>query len=125
MSARNILIAASLNLAMAVILGAFGAHALKSLVDHSALEIWRTANQYHFYHALGLLGLGLTALQRPEWCRGWLVYALLGGILLFCGSLYLLVLSGQRWLGIITPIGGSLWIVAWLGWVWVLWRNKS
>jgi uncharacterized membrane protein YgdD (TMEM256/DUF423 family) len=99
---------------LAVALGAFGAHALKSRVPAEMLAVWHTGIEYHVLHALGLLAVGLVAAQLPEsallkW-SGWLMLA---GILLFSGSLYALALSGERWLGAVTPVGGLAFIAAW------------
>ena len=92
--------------ALAVILGAFGAHALKTRLPPDLLEVYHTAVQYHFWHALGVLAVGLAMQQLPDagWLRaaGWLLTA---GVVLFCGSLYLLALTGARWLGAVTPLG--------------------
>jgi len=98
----------------AVALGAFGAHALKSRLSAEMLAVWHTGVEYHVYHALGLLAVGFVATQLPEsallkW-SGWLMLA---GIVLFSGSLYALALSGERWLGAITPIGGLGFVAAW------------
>ena len=103
------------NAALAVSLGAFGAHALKSRLSTEMLEIYQTAVQYHFYHALGLFAVAFMAYLLPDagvpkWA-GWLM---LGGIVLFSGSLYVLALTGTRWLGAITPLGGMAFIAAWL-----------
>ncbi len=99
---------------LAVIFGAFGAHALKARVTPDLLAVFQTGVQYHFYHALGLILVGILAgvLAASGWTRaaGWLMLA---GIVIFSGSLYLLVLTGQRWLGMITPIGGVAFILAW------------
>ena len=79
------------------------------------LEVYHTAVQYHFWHALGVLAVGLALQLSPEagWLRtaGWL---LTGGIVLFCGSLYLLALTGSKWLGAVTPLGGVAFILGWL-----------
>jgi uncharacterized membrane protein YgdD (TMEM256/DUF423 family) len=113
-SAKLFLAAGSLLALAAVALGAFGAHALKSRLSADALAVWQTGVQYHVYHALGLLAVGLVAQVLPEsaplkW-SGWLMLA---GIALFSGSLYALALSGERWLGAIAPVGGSAFLVAW------------
>lgn len=101
--------------ALAVVLGAFGAHALKTRLPANLLEVYHTAVQYHFWHALGLLAVGIALQQLPDasWLRaaGWLLTA---GIVLFCGSLYLLALTGVRWLGAVTPLGGTAFILGWI-----------
>lgn len=101
--------------ALAVILGAFGAHGLKSRLAADMLDIFETGVKYHFYHSLGLLIVGLLAVHLPDssylkW-TGWLMLA---GILIFSGSLYILSISGIKWLGAITPIGGTAFIIAWI-----------
>jgi uncharacterized membrane protein YgdD (TMEM256/DUF423 family) len=101
--------------AAGVVLGAFGAHALKARLAPDLLAVWQTAVQYHFWHALGLVAIGVLALHLPasaalKWA-GWLMVA---GLVLFSGSLYVLALSGARWLGAVTPFGGAAWIGAWV-----------
>lgn len=99
---------------LAVALGAFGAHALKARVPPEMLAVWHTGVEYHLFHALGLLAVGIVAMQLPESpllkYSGWLMLA---GILLFSGSLYALALSGERWLGAVTPLGGLAFLAAW------------
>ena len=113
--ARCFLILGGLNAAAAVMLGAFGAHGLKTRLTPDMLAVYQTGVQYHFYHALGLILIGIVALHLPSspWLRGsgWIMFA---GILLFAGSLYLLSMTQLRWLGMITPIGGLAFITAWL-----------
>jgi len=105
----------SLCAALAVALGAFGAHALKGRLAPELLAVYHTAVQYHFYHAFGLVLVGLALGHWPEsgWVRasGW---SLLAGILLFSGSLYLLAFTGQRWLGAVTPVGGLAFMAGWV-----------
>jgi uncharacterized membrane protein YgdD (TMEM256/DUF423 family) len=113
--ARLFLFLGAVFAALAVVLGAFGAHALKTRLPANLLEVYHTAVQYHFWHALGLLAVGIALQQLPDagWLRaaGWLLTA---GIVLFCGSLYLLALTGVRWLGAVTPLGGTAFILGWL-----------
>ncbi len=105
----------SLNALLGVALGAFGAHGLKSRVTPEMLTVWETAVQYHLIHALGLLFIGILCHLIPEVSlvriSGW---SILVGIVLFSGSLYALVLTGTKPLGIITPIGGVAFLVGWL-----------
>jgi uncharacterized membrane protein YgdD (TMEM256/DUF423 family) len=105
----------SLNAMLAVILGAFGAHGLKSRLTIDLLTTFNTGVQYHFYHALGLIVVGLIAMHLPvtallKW-SGWLMFA---GIIIFSGSLYVLSIFNMRWLGMVTPVGGLAFIIAWL-----------
>ncbi|MBU2809333.1 DUF423 domain-containing protein [Acidithiobacillus ferrooxidans F221] len=103
------------NAGTAVVLGAFGAHALKDRLSPKMMSIYHTGSQYHLYHALGLVLVGVVALQMPEsgltqW-SGWLM---LTGTALFSGSLYLLAITGKGWLGAVTPVGGLSLISAWI-----------
>lgn len=98
---------------LGVALGAFGAHGLRERLTPDLLAVWKTAVEYQFYHALALLLVGLLASQRPSIAltNAGICFAL--GVLIFSGSLYTLALSGQRWLGAITPIGGLLFLSGW------------
>lgn len=112
---KTFLLLGSINAALAVGLGAFGAHVLRGRLSESLLSTYQTGVQYHFYHALGLFAVALVASQLPnsilvKW-SGWLMLA---GIILFSASLYLLSITGMRWLGAITPLGGVAFISAWL-----------
>lgn len=113
--AKLFILFGALACAAGVVLGAFGAHALKARLAPDLLATWQTAVQYHFWHALGLVAIGTIALHLPastalKWA-GWLMVA---GLVLFSGSLYGLALSGARWLGAVTPFGGVAWIGAWV-----------
>lgn len=103
---------AAINMAIAVALGAFGAHGLKSLVSAQQLEWWHTATLYLFVHALGLLLVGLLIqLKSLSHTTAWLLQI---GVIIFAGSLYAMTLGAPRWFGAITPIGGILMIAGWL-----------
>jgi uncharacterized membrane protein YgdD (TMEM256/DUF423 family) len=123
LSARLSLTLAALLLFAAVGLGAFGAHALKARLAPDMQAIWQTAVQYHAWHALGLLAVGLFTMQRPDApgasLAAWLFVA---GIALFSGSLYALALSGVRGLGAVTPFGGVAFLAGWLAFAWAAWR---
>lgn len=103
---------AGLNLAIAVGLGAFGAHGLKKMADSYALQIWETATLYLFVHGLGLLALGVLAVLGYR--IGKIAMTLQVGIIIFSGTLYLMALGLPKWLGAITPIGGTMLIIGWL-----------
>lgn len=112
---KVLLFLAAVNGALATALGAFAAHALKARLAPELLGIFQTAVQYHMYHALGLAAVALAASQWPEsglvrWSGGLMT----AGIVLFCGSLYGLSLSGLRGLGVITPFGGAAFIASWI-----------
>ena len=99
---------------LTVALGAFGAHGLKGRVDPALLANWNTAADYLGLHALALLACGLTLLHRPEaGLVNWAGWSFLIGVSLFSGSLFAMTLTGLRQLGMITPIGGVLLILAW------------
>lgn len=111
-------------MALAVMLGAFGAHGLKKMLSDEMLATFETGVTYHFYHAIGLLILGLAAHYLADstmlkW-SGWLMIA---GILIFSGSLYILAISGMRWLGAITPIGGLCFIASWILFAIAVWKG--
>jgi uncharacterized membrane protein YgdD (TMEM256/DUF423 family) len=98
---------------LAVSLGAFGAHALRSTIEgHGLIDAWNKAVLFHFGHAIALLALALySAANRGAW---WLLFA---GIFLFSGSLYTMALTNIRWLGAITPLGGFCFLA---GWAWLI-----
>jgi uncharacterized membrane protein YgdD (TMEM256/DUF423 family) len=114
MTGKNLLISAALAALLAVAFGAFGAHGLKSVLSEADMAIYRTAVDYHMWHALGLALIGLLAERYPD-ARGfrWAGGAMMIGLLLFSGSLYALSLSGLRWLGMITPLGGLSFMAGW------------
>ena len=124
MNARLCVLVAAIALAAAVALGAFGAHAVKARLAPESFAVYQTAVQYHFWHALGLLGVGILMTQWAT-AQGlaWAAWLLVAGLVLFSGSLYLLALTGARWLGALTPIGGGAFIAAWLLLAWVALRR--
>ena len=133
-SPRQLIITGAILAALAVVFGAFGAHGLeprlktvygdqeKTIAGHTVpatykyLQDFKTGADYHMYHAFGLLALGLAASQQNELRRSHRIAAwcFLLGIALFSGCLYVLVLSGMRWLGAVVPLGGSLMIAGWV-----------
>lgn len=113
-------------MAAAVCLGAFGAHALKARLSAEWLAVYQTGVEYHFYQALGLLVAGILATLWPaqaEFRRS--AVCLLSGSLVFSLSLYVLAITGIRWLGAITPVGGVLMILGWTLLAWGVWRQRQ
>lgn len=116
---------AGLLLALATLCGAFGAHALKSQISPERLELWNTAVRYHFFQALGLVGVGLTQRTVHAGALRTTTALMVGGIVLFSGSLYGLALGAPRALGVLTPVGGLAWIGAWLLFAWGAWFEST
>ena len=108
----------SLSAFIAVALGAFGAHALKARLPADLLAVFETGVRYQLTHALALLTVAWACTRWPGTAvnaSGWLFVA---GTVIFSGSLYALALTGVRWLGAVTPIGGVAWLAAWLCLAW-------
>jgi len=114
----------ALNMAIAVMLGAFGAHGLKTKVTAEQLAWWHTGVDYHVYHALALLIIGALIAAQPQLAlpKG-SAWALQVGIVIFSGSLYAMTLGAPRWFGAITPIGGTAFIVGWLWLAYSAWQK--
>ena len=114
----------ALNMAIAVMLGAFGAHGLKNKVTAEQLAWWHTGVDYHIYHALALVIMGVLMAAQPQLAipKG-SAWALQVGIIIFSGSLYAMTLGAPRWFGAITPIGGTAFIVGWLWLAYVSWQQ--
>ncbi len=112
---------------LAVVAGAFASHSLRSYLTDSALFIWQTAVRYQMYHSLALLVvailMGLENLSN-RWLKSSAI-AFTIGIVLFSGSLYALSLTGIRWLGIITPVGGVAFIVGWISLAIFAWQPSE
>ena len=98
--------------------GAVGAHGLRARLDPDLLAVFETGARYQMYHALGLIGLGLAITRGPHPALTWAGVLFVVGTVLFSGSLYALSLSGIRWLGAITPIGGVAWLIGWAAMAW-------
>jgi uncharacterized membrane protein YgdD (TMEM256/DUF423 family) len=113
-------------LALAVILGAFGAHGLRGRLDAYLMSVYEKAVFYHFVHALGVLIVSILPKTGtlPESAAQWVCGLLLAGILIFSGSLYVLALTGLRVLGAVTPVGGLSFIAAWVVLAWCLLRQN-
>ena len=107
---------------VAVLLGAFGAHGLKSRVDPELLAVFETGVRYQMYHALALLAVGLARVHWPSGLMSVAGWSFVVGMLVFSGSLYLMTATGARWLGAITPVGGAAFIVGWIALAVGVWR---
>ena len=119
------LILAAANGFLSVALGAFAAHGLSARLSEQLLGTFQTGAQYHMYHTLALLGVGILSVHYPASVAlrsSGLLF--LAGILIFSGSLYILALSGIRWLGAITPIGGVAFLAGWALLAWFAWSES-
>lgn len=110
---------------LSVAIGAFGAHGLKELLDAYGSDIFETAVQYQMFHTIGLLVVGVLQASSPKpgfrlsgWC-------FIIGIVLFSGSLYLLAVSGIKWLGAVTPVGGTAFLVGWAALLYRVWGVRT
>ncbi len=108
---------------LAVALGAFAAHGLESLLSAGLLATFQTGVDYQAMHALALLAVGLFSQQHTTRALNIAGWAFATGILVFSGSLYLLALTDARWLGVITPLGGSAFLIGWAALAWHAWRG--
>ncbi|MEO1132308.1 MAG: DUF423 domain-containing protein [Cyanobacteria bacterium J06639_1] len=121
---RLFLIAGALLAGLSVALGAFATHALGGKLDPRSLAIFETAARYEMYHALALIAVGLLGKQHVE-VEAALTVAGIGfgiGIALFCGSLYVLSVTGVKWLGAIAPLGGTAFLIGWVGLAIACWQ---
>jgi len=123
MKNRTILLAGAIFMALAILLGAFGAHALKTLLSPEMLAVYKTGVEYQFYHALGLLLIGLIGFHtQSKWLnRSAIIIGI--GIILFSGSLYVLSLTGIKVVGAITPIGGISFVAGWICLAIAVWKR--
>lgn len=104
----------AISAAVAVLLGSFAAHALKGRLAPEQLAVFETGVRYQLAHALGLLAVAWAVERFPGDAARWGGWLLLAGTVLFSGSLYLLTLTGVRWLGLVTPFGGVAFVVGWV-----------
>ena len=123
MKNRTILLAGAIFMALAVLLGAFGAHALKKVLSPDMLAIYKTGVEYQFYHALGLLLIGVIGFHIRSRYLQWAGLFISIGIIIFSGSLYVLTLSGIKALGAITPIGGLSFVAGWIFLAITIWKR--
>ena len=126
MNAKRIIQITGVLGALGVGLGAFGAHGLEAiLVENGRLDTFQTAVNYHFYHTLALLGIGILASVKPQW-KGFsfTAWCMILGILIFSGSLYVLSLTGITWLGATAPLGGLSFILGWCSLVYLSIKNQ-
>ena len=123
MSSGRILAIAGVLLALATVFGAFGAHALKAHLSPDRLEVYETAVRYHFFHALGLLGVGFALRTIDSSPLRGAAMLIVIGIVLFSGSLYALTFGAPRAMGIVTPVGGLALIAGWICFAAGVWRH--
>lgn len=122
---RTFLLLGALSAGLAVALGAFGAHGLRARLSPADLATFETGARYQMYHALALLAVAWAATRWPGTAvtaSGWLFVA---GTVIFSGSLYVLSLTGVRWLGAITPIGGLAFLAGWACLAWAALRSPQ
>lgn len=122
---RHYLAISAVSGALAVGFGAFAAHALKHRLDDYATGIWSTANDYHFIHTLALGLVVVLGMKSASRSLSWAARLFTAGLLVFSGSLYALALSGEKWLGAITPIGGVAFILGWLAILVYAFKSKA
>ena len=110
----NFLVIGAISGCLVVILGAFGAHGLKDILDEYGKSIYEKAVLYHMFHTMAILVLGLIDKIQPEMQLSLAGWAFIFGIILFSGSLYILAVTGFKWMGMITPFGGVFFIIGWV-----------
>ncbi|MGB6103477.1 MAG: DUF423 domain-containing protein [Pusillimonas sp.] len=113
MTDRQLMIIAALTMLVGVGAGAFGAHGLKRMIAPEMLSVWQTAVLYQLIHGLGMLIVVALSARLGSPLLNWSGMVMFIGVLIFSGSLYTLVLTGAKWLGAITPLGGFAFLIAW------------
>ena len=124
MQTKTILLISAISGMMAVMIGAFGAHGLEKILSPDMLQRYHTGVEYHFYHSLALFCTGLAASQYSTekfWRHAAIAFTC--GIILFSGSLYLYAISGIKTFGMITPLGGTAFIIGWIMMAYAAWRT--
>jgi uncharacterized membrane protein YgdD (TMEM256/DUF423 family) len=122
MKNQSILILGTVFMALGVLLGAFGAHALKNILVPEMLAVYKTGVEYQFYHAIGLLLIGVIGFHVKSKYIRWSGILISIGIILFSGSLYVLSISGIKAIGAITPIGGLAFVAGWIFLAVAIWK---
>jgi uncharacterized membrane protein YgdD (TMEM256/DUF423 family) len=122
---RAILAIAGVLLALGTVFGAMGVHALRPRFSPDELRIYSTAVEYHFYNALGLLGVGAVVRTLDSPLLTWAAGLVVAGVLLFCGSLYAIALGAPRSLGMVPPFGGVALIAGWILFAVSVWRGRE
>lgn len=125
MNDRQLVALAALNMIAAVGAGAFGAHGLRGVLSQDLMAVWQTGVLYHLVHALGLFVVALLLARYGSPLLSTAGVVMFVGIVLFCGSLYVLALTGTRWLGAVTPLGGVAFLAAWAMVAWAAWRAPA
>jgi uncharacterized membrane protein YgdD (TMEM256/DUF423 family) len=124
-SARAILITAGVLLALGTVFGAVGTHMLRARLTPDQMAVFETAVRYHFYNALGLLGIGAVALAFDSSLLRWSAVLIVAGIVLFSGALYLAALGAPRVIHMLPPFGGLAWIAGWLLFALAVWKRSA
>jgi uncharacterized membrane protein YgdD (TMEM256/DUF423 family) len=114
---------ACVSAAVAVALGAFAAHGLRSRLVPDMLSVFEIGARYQMYHALALLGVALAHARWPTTAIAVAAWLFVAGTLVFSGSLYVMAVTGQRWLGAVTPFGGAAFIAGWIALAWGVWTR--
>ncbi len=122
-SSKNLIKLGALLAALGVALGAFAAHGLRDVIAADMLANFETGARYHLIHAVALVAIGAVAGQFK--LPGWVSWAFIIGIFFFSGSLCLMAVTGMRWLGAVTPIGGVAFIAGWLGLAWRVFKAAA
>ena len=117
------IITGSLFMALTVLTGAFGAHSLKHKLSMENMKIFEKGAQYQAYHSIGLVLIGLLGYFSPHHLLWYPALFFIFGMIFFSGSLYILVLSDIKWLGMVTPLGGISFVFGWITLAWIFFHN--